>query len=188
MRYNKVNESQKVKDSQERKKCLCVELLKYGTDRGEYSGMKYRSLVSEIESYLKSLLRSSPDGRIEVRRKEIAELFDCVPSQITYVINTRFSVGHGYFVESRRGGGGYIRISNLFEAPEKAPTHPPVAEDTAKDARKALYALARRGVFNRREFLILSTTLRILESELSSNEGGKLFLQVLRELAAEGFF
>jgi transcriptional regulator CtsR len=150
--------------------------------------MKYKSLVSEIEAYLKSLLHSSPEGQIEVRRKEIAELFDCVPSQITYVINTRFSVGHGYLVESRRGGGGYIRISNLFDVPEKAPASVPVPEETVEDARKVLNALAQRGVFTRREFLILSTTLKTLESELSGNRGGKLFLQILKELAAESFF
>jgi len=148
--------------------------------------MKYKSLVSEIEAYLKSLLHSSPEGQIEVRRKEIAELFDCVPSQITYVINTRFSVGHGYLVESRRGGGGYIRISNLFDAPEKAPVSVP--EETVEDARKMLNALAQRGAFTRREFLILSTTLKTLESELSGNRGGKLFLQILKGLAAESFF
>lgn len=61
-----------------------------------------------IEEYLKSAI--SEDGRIEIQRNELANLFDCVPSQINYVINTRFTIQHGYAVESKRGGGGYIRI------------------------------------------------------------------------------
>lgn len=47
---------------------------------------------------------------VEIKRSEIASKFQCVPSQINYVINTRFTVERGYIVESKRGGGGYIRI------------------------------------------------------------------------------
>jgi len=61
-----------------------------------------------IEEYLKKVLQE--EGKIEIQRNEIAEIFDCVPSQINYVINTRFTMQHGYDVESKRGGGGYIRI------------------------------------------------------------------------------
>ncbi|EEL42417.1 Transcriptional repressor, CtsR [Bacillus cereus Rock3-29] len=47
---------------------------------------------------------------IEIKRNEIADRFECVPSQINYVINTRFTLERGFVVESKRGGGGYIRI------------------------------------------------------------------------------
>ena len=50
---------------------------------------------------------------LELRRSDLAERFHCVPSQINYVMSTRFSPEHGYIVESRRGGGGYIRISRV---------------------------------------------------------------------------
>ena len=50
-------------------------------------------------------------GVFELQRSSLAEMFGCVPSQINYVIATRFSPEHGYIVESRRGGGGFIRIS-----------------------------------------------------------------------------
>ena len=70
--------------------------------------MGNRNMSDMIEEYLKNALKD--EGRIEIQRNEIAELFDCVPSQINYVINTRFTVQHGYSVESKRGGGGYIRI------------------------------------------------------------------------------
>ena len=61
-----------------------------------------------IEAYLKKILEES--NKIEIRRAEMANLFNCVPSQINYVINTRFTIQRGYAVESKRGGGGYIRI------------------------------------------------------------------------------
>ena len=53
------------------------------------------------------------DGSAELQRSVLAERFNCVPSQINYVIATRFSPERGYIVESRRGGGGYIRISRV---------------------------------------------------------------------------
>ena len=52
-------------------------------------------------------------GEVELQRSELADRFNCVPSQINYVISTRFSPEHGYVVQSRRGGGGYIRIARL---------------------------------------------------------------------------
>ena len=52
-------------------------------------------------------------GTAELQRAELATRFNCVPSQINYVISTRFSPEHGYIVESRRGGGGYIRIKRV---------------------------------------------------------------------------
>jgi transcriptional regulator CtsR len=53
------------------------------------------------------------NGMAEIRRNELAEDMGCVPSQINYVITSRFTPEHGYIVESRRGGGGYIRITRV---------------------------------------------------------------------------
>ena len=64
-----------------------------------------------IESYLKNVLLLNET--VEIRRSEIADQFNCVPSQINYVINTRFTIQQGYVVESKRGGGGYIRIMKV---------------------------------------------------------------------------
>lgn len=64
-----------------------------------------------IEEYLKSILDENES--IIIQRNEIASSFNCVPSQINYVINTRFTIKQGYIVESKRGGGGYIRIQEL---------------------------------------------------------------------------
>jgi len=66
-----------------------------------------------IEHYLKKILTSSPQHSVEIKRSELAETFKCVPSQINYVISTRFTVEKGYIVESKRGGGGFIRITKV---------------------------------------------------------------------------
>lgn len=72
-----------------------------------------RNISDVIEQHLKSILQESPNGAIEIQRSELAEIFQCVPSQINYVINTRFTIEKGYIVESKRGGGGYIRIRKV---------------------------------------------------------------------------
>ncbi|MDQ0233019.1 CtsR family transcriptional regulator [Metabacillus malikii] len=69
-----------------------------------------RNISDIIEQYLKSVLDNSGKEIVEIKRSEIADKFQCVPSQINYVINTRFTIERGYVVESKRGGGGYIRI------------------------------------------------------------------------------
>lgn len=72
-----------------------------------------RNISDIIERYLKEVLDSSERNHVEIKRSEIAEKFQCVPSQINYVINTRFTIEKGYIVESKRGGGGYIRIMKV---------------------------------------------------------------------------
>ncbi len=65
-----------------------------------------------IEDFLKRMIIEM-DGAIEIQRNELANQFNCVPSQINYVIDTRFTTERGYYVESRRGGGGHIRIRRV---------------------------------------------------------------------------
>ena len=69
-----------------------------------------RNISDIIENYLKQVMKMSESEVVEIKRNEIADKFQCVPSQINYVINTRFTIEKGYVVESKRGGGGYIRI------------------------------------------------------------------------------
>jgi transcriptional regulator CtsR len=64
-----------------------------------------------IAEFINSALNERDD--LVLQRSEIAQQFGCVPSQINYVISTRFSPEHGFIVESRRGGGGYIRIRRV---------------------------------------------------------------------------
>jgi len=68
-----------------------------------------RPLSDTIEAFIKELMEEE-QSQIELKRNELAEYFRCAPSQINYVLATRFTPDHGYLIESRRGGGGYIRI------------------------------------------------------------------------------
>ena len=68
-------------------------------------------ISDNIEQFIKEMMDA--DNEIELKRNELAQHFGCVPSQINYVLSTRFSVQHGYVVQSKRGGGGYIRIVRL---------------------------------------------------------------------------
>ncbi|MBC8588029.1 CtsR family transcriptional regulator [Paratissierella segnis] len=66
-------------------------------------------LSNMIERFIKELINEA-NGTVEIQRNELAEYFDCAPSQINYVLTTRFTPYKGYYVESKRGGGGYIKI------------------------------------------------------------------------------
>ncbi|MDD2457158.1 MAG: CtsR family transcriptional regulator [Eubacteriales bacterium] len=65
-----------------------------------------------VETLIKQLIEQN-NGVIEITRSELADRVNCVPSQINYVLSTRFTNGQGYLVESRRGGGGWIRIRRV---------------------------------------------------------------------------
>ncbi|GAB2024259.1 CtsR family transcriptional regulator [Lactovum odontotermitis] len=135
-----------------------------------------------IEAYLKKLLAEARE--IEIKRSEIAERFSVVPSQINYVIKTRFNSTQGFDVESKRGGGGYIKIvkfqysnkhellSNLYERlPENL---------TAHDISEVLQLLFDEGILTEREGNLL---LPILTSdEISGAARGRLLHQVLEKL------
>ncbi len=71
-------------------------------------------LSDSIEQFIKELLNEE-STEVELKRNELAEYFGCAPSQINYVLATRFSPDHGYLTESRRGGGGYIRIVRVVQ-------------------------------------------------------------------------
>ena len=72
-----------------------------------------KNISDIIENYLKEVLEMSGKSLVEIKRSEVADKFECVPSQINYVINTRFTIEKGYVVESKRGGGGFIRIMKV---------------------------------------------------------------------------
>jgi transcriptional regulator CtsR len=71
------------------------------------------TISKQIELYLKLLINNSDENIIEIQRNALAEHFKCVPSQINYVLSTRFTTDQGYCIETRRGGGGFVRIKKL---------------------------------------------------------------------------
>jgi transcriptional regulator CtsR len=93
-----------------------------------------------IASFIDGLLED--DSTAELQRSELANKFGCVPSQINYVISTRFSPERGYVVESRRGGGGYIRIRRVQTDPKLLVMHTINAIGNSIDLHSAAALLA----------------------------------------------
>ena len=81
-----------------------------------------------IESFIKEVLSESGGQQVQIQRNELADQLRCAPSQIKYVLTTRFTYDKGYVIESRRGGGGYIVIKQL--ANDKADVRNTLINDT----------------------------------------------------------
>ncbi|EHS84839.1 Transcriptional regulator [Limosilactobacillus gastricus PS3] len=120
-----------------------------------------KSMSDVIEQYLKSVLGDA--SQIEIRRSEIADHFDVVPSQINYVIKTRFTPQRGYFVESKRGGGGYIRIEkvSLLDGVDVLETLINGIGDllTERDAAAVIKTLYQEQLITRREGDLMMTMI-----------------------------
>ncbi|MEW8958914.1 MAG: CtsR family transcriptional regulator [Moorella sp. (in: firmicutes)] len=125
--------------------------------------MEGKTLADRIESYIKWLLNRSTDGVVELQRQELAERFTCVPSQISYVLSTRFTIERGYLVESRRGGGGYIRIARVplnADTRFKAWVQEALGEYLTQEAAVELISrLEEEGLLTRREQILLTSVI-----------------------------
>ena len=132
-----------------------------------------------IEAYLKKVLQQQE--QVEIRRSEIAQLFDCVPSQINYVINTRFTIQKGYLVESKRGGGGYIRIIKVqvLDDHDTLNTMIEIIGDSIseKDAKSVVQKLYEDDIITKREAKLMLVAMdkslytgeRAIDNRLRSN-------------------
>ncbi|MGN1385176.1 MAG: CtsR family transcriptional regulator [Bacillus sp. (in: firmicutes)] len=125
-----------------------------------------KNISDIIENYLKSVLRQSDKDILIIKRSEIADKFQCVPSQINYVINTRFTIEKGYIVESKRGGGGYIRIAKLK------------LYDHAQIIDQLLQLIENKFSQQMAENMIY----RLLEEEVISTREAKIMLSVINQL------
>lgn len=78
-------------------------------------------ISDEITAYILHIMEQAENGAAELQRNVLAEELGCVPSQITYVLSSRFTPEQGYVVESRRGGGGYIRVRRVTPREQMTP-------------------------------------------------------------------
>ena len=120
------------------------------------------SLAGQIEKYLKDLLEAR--DYIELQRSQLAGIFRCVPSQINYVLSTRFTPTQGYIVESRRGGGGYLKIVKLswddLSADSMESFSAKEEEGVGQnEAEGILRRLREEDIFTDREFLLMRALL-----------------------------
>lgn len=135
--------------------------------------MVKRNISDIIEAYLKNYLKNT--DQVEIKRSDIAERFDCVPSQINYVINTRFTQEHGYNVESKRGGGGYIRIVKieLIDKVDEIDQMISLIDDriSQRNAETMINTLIRHNILTNREgILIIGMLNRDILGQVHTNE------------------
>jgi transcriptional regulator CtsR len=144
------------------------------------------SMADYIEAYLKELLSDTAGGVIEIRRRELADQFRCVPSQINYVLETRFPFEKGYLVESRRGGGGYIRIMRLEWRTERdlfAELSELISDSiSAQRAEELLFRLVEAKILQEREAVLLKALVEQSSSSAESQLQDKLRATLLRNL------
>lgn len=103
------------------------------------------------------------NGNAEIRRNELASDLGCVPSQINYVITSRFTPEQGYIVESRRGGGGYIRITRVKMDKSTAIMH--IVNSIGNKLDKATAEIMIKNMYN--QSIIDLTTAKLLAAAMS---------------------
>lgn len=124
-------------------------------------------LSNTIESFIKSLLEQAEDGIVEIGRNDLANQFNCAPSQINYVLTTRFTPYKGYYIESRRGGSGYIKIMKLTFTTESSLDmiiNDVIGESITKD-------------------MAYNVVNSLYEDEILSKREGQLILHALEDVA-----
>ena len=145
------------------------------------------SLARKIEEYIKRKLLETGDA-IEIQRSDLAEIFQCVPSQINYVLDTRFTPAHGYLVESRRGGGGYLRIIKLSWEEDmyselKRLFDKNIGTDQ-RDAEGLLKRLYEEELLTKREYLLLRSIISRETLQLDFPERDLLRTRIIQAVLA----
>ncbi len=151
--------------------------------------MQQKNLSHNIEQYILSLLDGELENFVTLRRKDLAEKFECVPSQINYVLRSRFRPEHGYMIDSRRGEHGYIKIFRItYSTPEEKAQH---SEDvignsiTLKESHRILETLADRNFITQRERLLMEISLRheamIMEDE-RQDKREEMYAELLKRM------
>lgn len=114
-----------------------------------------KNLADAIENFIIGELLRDHEDVLLVQRNELAERLECAPSQISYVLSTRFTPEKGFLVESRRGSGGFVRIVRLEPQVNKI-QHEPTAFDLVKH-------LAEQKLLTARESALLQYMLQIID-------------------------
>lgn len=147
--------------------------------------MAMKNTSDYIEEYIKAMLEQVSVA--ELKRSELASRFEVVPSQINYVIKTRFTASRGYIVESKRGGGGYIRIGRITFSDKHELVHD-LLQNMGEDLSWVVYSdilqlLFDEGLMTEREGnLILATGTDEVLGLDASRIRARILRQVLRRL------
>lgn len=143
------------------------------------------NIADLIEAYILSQMTAEDNSKVELRRTDIADKISCAPSQISYVLSTRFTQSKGFMVESRRGLGGFIRIQRVpMENIIYQDMLNKIDDDTTVDEFKSMVQyLVQHGLIKQREAALLMHTLAVTEGRLEPAEQAEFFQSILLTLA-----
>ena len=137
-----------------------------------------KNLADAIESFIISeLLRREHEEALLVQRNELAERLSCAPSQISYVLSTRFTPERGFVVESRRGSGGFVRIMRMEPKSAEQQKQEPTAAELVDH-------LTNKKLITEREGRLLQYMLKIIDAD--ENKKKKVLQQALSLLSSSG--
>lgn len=144
-------------------------------------------LADKIEQIILKKLLEEQDEDIVLRRNDLAAELECAPSQISYVLSTRFSNDRGFSVESRRGSGGFVRIVRIdrpepdFRPVTLKETLPALSISLA-DLDAFLYKLMKRRTITNNEAILLHHTFEALYDEVDEPERFAVIQRILKHL------
>jgi transcriptional regulator CtsR len=143
------------------------------------------NIADLIEEYILQRLAAEQNSKVELRRTEIADEIACAPSQITYVLSTRFTVDKGFTVESRRGLGGFIRITRVpLQNIIYRDILNKINEETSLDEVKAMIRyLVQHGFIANREAALLFQVVPVTFVKLNLQERVELLRSIFLTLA-----
>lgn len=132
-------------------------------------------LADEIEKLILHKLLKEQEEHVVLKRNELADELNCAPSQISYVLSTRFSNDKGFQVESRRGSGGFVRIVRVSDkkkghAPAIRKEQMPVITVSLKDLDALLYRLLNQQRLGKREAVLLHHMFEALFKEVKDEQ------------------
>ena len=136
-----------------------------------------RNLADAIESFIIGELLRDHEDALLVQRNELAERLSCAPSQISYVLSTRFTPERGFLVESRRGSGGFVRIVRMEPQGVRQPQKEPTASELVEH-------LEGQKLITARERTLLQYMLHILDADEKKKKA--VLQQAMSLLASEG--
>lgn len=135
-----------------------------------------KNMADAIESFIVGQLLAASQNTVLVQRNELADRLSCAPSQISYVLSTRFTPEKGYLVESRRGSGGFIRIVRILLPVEEQEEEPEVEE--------ILRYWYKNHMLTVREYTLLQYFMSIMD--LDEEEKRQILRQAVRNMIHAG--
>ncbi|HIZ76409.1 MAG TPA: CtsR family transcriptional regulator [Firmicutes bacterium] len=144
------------------------------------------SLASRIERYIKDLMAENDTNCLELKRNELAQIFTCVPSQINYVLETRFRDEQGYHVVSRRGAGGCFQIIRL-EVTDDSELKQLIdrvshSDMTRQTAEGLLNRLLEEDFISKNEYMLLNAAISPDSLSLAGKQENALRAQLMKNI------